>query len=66
MLKDLVWNRSETKLILRSRGSSLIWSLDTVSIDLLVPMFQGSTLKNVVILCVGSGLMGWVAEEYAL
>lgn len=29
-----------------------------VSIGLLVPLSKGSTLKNVVILCVGFGLMG--------
>ena len=49
-------NRSETKLLLRSRVES---GYLLVSIDLLVPLSEGSTLKNVVmILCVGSGLMG--------
>ena len=31
---------------------------ELVSIGLLVPLSEGGTLKNVVILCVGSGLMG--------
>lgn len=50
---DLMWQGEIPRIL-----TDLVSRYITVPINFFMPMYEGSTLKKVMILCVGSGLMG--------